>query len=542
MEAEDWQALAEPPLSQANTTGYGRTQLFIAAITAHAMRDSFNDALHMALRFRLRVRQPSVTLFLEELNGDEALKRKVAEYMLTLDRARLVSQPASLSRWIKDITNDHRTGLLEKRYNEIVAGFYPPNPWLAPTPEAVSKERPVLMPTTAWTSFIGGFLKCRRVDLAEKLWNDARAQGVKPGIEMWTALLDGYGAIRALDETLITWDAMKEARIKPDCMAYRALLSTLFNMRKTDLAMARFKEFEMLAFPKSAEQSQVLQVYNTVLHGLLLARLEEQARDLYQRMKTGGPTPDVVSYNTFMQYYARKGDMKSFASSFQALTDAGLEGDVFTWSTVLSALYKTSRKDGPQLVTNIMRMQKITPNVATYTAILDHAVGEKDESKLKGAFDLLRWMEQQQDPGIWPNEVTYTSFLSGMCRNEWLDPKLRDECKSHILQSMERRNIKPNRVTYHILLKACLQNPRPEGLRQALAYYADMDRHKVEKDYNTWWIILSGLIRRGDWGAAQEIVNQMRRKGFIPTGGLLNLIRIVYNGPRQSGDSRRRPV
>ncbi|EPQ60614.1 hypothetical protein GLOTRDRAFT_97722 [Gloeophyllum trabeum ATCC 11539] len=438
--------------------------------------------------------------------------------------------------------NDQATNSLERLYSSIHAGFSGPYPWLAATPESVSSERPVLMPTVGWTSFILAFLKCRKPELAEKLWNDMVELGIKPGVEMWTALLDGYGAIRALDETLVTWESMKAAKIKPDPMAYRAFISTLFHMRKPDQAMGRFREFEKSGQAKDAETSQILAVYNTALHGLLLNFKEEEARSLYERMKETGPTPDIVSYNTFLRFHARKGDMKSFADWLKALTDAGLVGDVFTWSTVLFALFKAGRKDGPQMVTNIMRVQNIEPNVATYTSIIDHAVRERDEATLKAAFDLLRWMEQQE-PEVRPNQVTYTSILSGMYRDEWLDPAVREECRVYIMESMQRRKMQPNRVTYHILLKACLRNPGPEGLRQALSYYNEMGERKIHKDYDTWYIILQGLVRRGDWDVAQEMVNEIRRTGFTPSGGLLNLIHKVYARPTkvQKG-GRRRPA
>ena len=51
----------------------------------------------------------------------------------------------------------------------------------------------------------------------------------------------------------------------------------------------------------------------------------------------------------------------------------------------------------------------------------------------------------------------------------------------------------PNWTMYHILIKACLENPELEGLGAALGYYCAMEKRGIKLLNNTWYVILSGL-------------------------------------------------
>ncbi|OBZ78796.1 hypothetical protein A0H81_00854 [Grifola frondosa] len=286
----------------------------------------------------------------------------------------------------------------------------------------------------------------------------------------------------------------------------------------------RFRAFEQ-EFRNSKlrpDDSTVIVVYNTVLHDLLLTHQEAEAQSILLKIEADGPKPDIITYNTFLAYYAKKGDLRALANTLKALGPAGVVGDVFTFSTILSALIKV-RSDAAQIMINFMKMQGVKPNTATLSTIIDYQMKQQTEQNFKMALELLTRMEQNEFEDAQPNEVTYTSILMGIHRGNWLDPKVAEEYGQLLWEKMRSRNIQPKRTTYNILIKACLENPESEGVQAALRYYNDMVKRRVFIANDTWYIIIRGLMDRKEWALAHEIVVDLRRSGLEPSSALSDL-------------------
>jgi len=95
---------------------------------------------------------------------------------------------------------------------------------------------------------------------------------------------------------------------------------------------------------------------------------------------------------------------------------------------------------------------------------------------------------------------------------------------------MEKRGIQFNRATCHILIRASLESPSREGARYALNHFKRMMRFKIEPDFDTWYIILDGMLGRGEVGVANDLLAQMARRGFEPTGSLSTLVKRIRVG------------
>jgi pentatricopeptide repeat protein len=340
------------------------------------------------------------------------------------------------------------------------------------------------------------------------LWDDMTTLGVRPGVSLWTALIDSYHGVNDVDDALASWKMMRAQNIEPNALAYRAVISALFNGRKPDIALRIFREYQrdyQNSNPGDPEHN--ISVYNTVLHGLLLTDRIEEAKHLLHNMVDTGPSPDTVSYNTFLAYYSRRGNFKELANVVNDMANANLIGDVFSFSTILSALLKAGREDAPDVVFQLMQKQGIEPNVATYSAIIDHQMRAHDEQNIRAALLMLQKMEL--DARIHPNEVTYTSILAGLHRNRHLPDEKVQEWTRDIMRKMKERGVKFQLPTYHILLKACLSNPLPDGLQAAMKYYYELKKSKLRMTHTTWYILLAGMMQREEWTIADEIVKDM---------------------------------
>ncbi|KAH9898101.1 hypothetical protein C8Q73DRAFT_386329 [Cubamyces lactineus] len=489
-----------------------RDEVLLSAVVAHAQRDSFYDALQLYLKAGTRIAPSTVEEFTHILHFDRTLSAKMNQYARRLSTASLLARPPVLMKHLTNLTRDSATTSLEKLYSTTVAGAREPDPWLAITPEQLSATRVVLLPEFFWPSFIKSFLACRQTSLVERLWDDMLKLGVKPGIVAWNALLDGYGHIRMLDSTLAIWDLMRKQGVKPDALSHRALISAYLTAGKVDDALARFHTFERdyLKRGSPTDDSGALAVYNTTLHGLLMASRVDDALEIKNKMQANGPKPDIATYNTFLRYYGRKGELKSMAKILQELEPAGVKADVYTFSTLLASMLRV-RADADKIVVNFMRKQGVEPDTTALTSIIDHQLQERTPQGFKVAMDLLSKMERGDYGDAKPNAITYTSVLTAINRGNWLGKQIVEEYSQRLWETMRKRGIQPNRVTYNVLLRASLENQEPEGLENALRYYRDMVNSRVHMGTDTWYIMLKGLMDRKRWDEAKMVVEDMRK-------------------------------
>lgn len=499
----------------------GHTDILLAVIAAHALRESFHDAFHTSLQSTVHPHHSATQSFLKRIKHDPNLSKKLLLYVQRLNVARFVARPPSLSTRIRDLSLTTNTVSLEKLYRSVIDALSGPDAYIAPHPSAISSQHVAALTDVGWASFAVAFLKCRRRDLASQVQSLMTQFGVQPGVFMYTSLIDTYDTLREIDNALATWNTMVAHGITPDPLTYRAMISALFNSCRPEEASQTFSLFKEKALSHCSRED-ALSVCNTVLHGFLSLDRDREANRLLQDMESNGPTPDLVSYNTFLACYGRRFDFKALAAVVNQMASHHVMGDVFSFSTILSALLKVGREDATDVMFTIMRKQGIEPNVATYSSIINHQMRQNDENSFRAALRILQQMEQ--DPALQPNEVTYTSILAGLFRSRWLTPEESRQWRTEILGRMKKRGIELNMMTYNILIKASLGYPHPEGLEEALSYYRDMRHRKIPYNHTTWHTLLTGLWRRGEWGVADEVMKDMYISGARPGGGLLRLV------------------
>ena len=524
-------ATAEEP-TRSPASSLVRPDILLAAVTAFAMQDSFSGALQLLLRTVVRIPPSLVSPWIAEL-GNPVLGAQLEQLAVRLDVAKLLARPASLSRHLTNLSRDRSAAPLKALYHRIIDGLMGHQPWLTLPQNQHASDGLVVVPHFTWPTFITAFMHCRHTDLAKVLWDDVLRMGIRPPVDMWTALIRGYGELREPDNALNTWDVMLRQGVQPDALAYHSLIYALYRASRIDEALDLFGEFQrerpkMITQP---EETTVLVVYNAMLHGLLFHDRERDARALLEEMRTDGPAPDIVTYNTFLRWYTRKDQLKSLAEVLQMLEPSGLKGDVYTFSIVLSALMKV-RDDAPQVMLNLMERHGVQPNTATMTSIIDQQMRAQTEPAFRTALDLLSRMERGDIEGAEPNEITYTAMLTAIHRSTRLERSVVDEYRGMIWERMKDRGIKPMRTTYNILIKSCFDNPDSEGVQRAMRYYQDMTKRGLFIASDTWYVLLRGLLQRKELGLANEVVEDMREQDFVPPAALADLIRKVRTETR----------
>ena len=485
-----------------------RTSVLCTVIAALALKNDFKAAFDAYYASGIRIRHYRRTQTLEQLSSDPDFAARLRTYFSRLEICYLVLRPPSFVKQIHNLATSNALNQLRRLFDNVLDGIQGSSPYIAPSPATLDDSRLVAVPETAWSAFQVGFLMAGHPQLAKEVWLQLEKMGVSPGVTMWTGLLDYYADQRNSAQALKVWTQMHAEKVLPDELSYRAIIACLFDDRQPARATQLFEEFRS-KFPDISERG--VAVFNSFIQGLLRANQYQEARNMVTDMKENGPPPDIITFNTFIAYHARLNDFKGLASVVAEMQEAGVKGDVVTFSTILSALLHVGRRDAVGTLLAIMAKQGVKPNIATYTAMIDSQMRDDTEAGLQAALDLLQRLEQ--DPAIKPNEITYTAVLAGLHRSTWMSREQAEAVRKDVLDRMRRMKIPFTLRAFHILIRGAFDSPEPNGYKDALAWLLQMEKDGVPRVRTTWYLVLSGLIKKEQWDVARELVRKMSASG-----------------------------
>lgn len=504
--------------------GKRKGEILLAAIAACAMKDSFQLAVQLVLSANIHIpHQPAQ--YLGRLPLTCQLLANAKSYVRKVEIAHLLSRPASFSKHVINLSRHGQPNSLVNLYKTIINAVTGKDPYIAKDPAFITPTMTVAMTQVGWTALLSAFLERHDKASAGKLWEDMSKLELPHGVALWTVLIDSYGKEKSGREAIAAWDLMLSRRIKPDALTYRAIISALLNSHLTAEALQKFEEFRQ-SVSHGYDMEKTVSVYNSVMLGLLQNRHGHEAHTILGEMEVNkSPPPDVISYNTFLGHYQRRRDLKKMADISARMTATGTQGDVFTFSALLTALLREGRDDAPQMVFSLMEKQGVKPNAVVHTSMIKHFLSSGEESDMLAAMAKLEAMEK--DPKGLPTEVTYHTFLSGIARHPHLSAEKVVEWTNHIVDRMRKRNIPWTSRTYNILLSAWLMSPMPGAVGAAMSHYLDMKRLKVPIRRDTWYILLSGLVDRGEMAKAKLVVSDLRSTKFEKGRHLSLLVRRI---------------
>ena len=445
------------------------------------------------------------------------------------------------------------------------------------------------------STFLAGFVQAQAPDRANAIWAWllSRTPPLTPGLSCWTGLLHGYAARGEVQAVEAAFAELQRTGPAPDVWAWLERVDAHFAARKPDeamrLARAMMRDKDVVralgdggALPEEA--------WNRLQVGLLSNGRRLEAEALLDEMRAAGAQPSIVTVNGFLKSYTRgsKPDLAAVVRVLKLVAEHGLEPNVFTFTMVLQTLLAGGLKDATARTIAIMEQAKVKPTATTYGAIIHDLVkggssttaGGKRE-QLDAAVQLLDEMEAKRIPAT---EVIYTSLIQGFLSAipstplagappaspvavaSSLDAASRAQhpymvAALTLKQRMEKRGLRLNRVGYNAFLSAALALQSDWGTEFALRLFATMQRERAalakaaslssssssssEDDddsaaaassrgsapSDTWYVLLDGFVRMGDFGRADAVVQEMQRQGFeVRNRGLQRLVSQVVRG------------
>lgn len=135
-------------------------------------------------------------------------------------------------------------------------------------------------------------------------------------------------------------------------------------------------------------------------------------------MQHDGIQPNVHTYTTLMNAYARVGNREQAEDVLLRMTQAKCMPNVFTFTVLINAYARAGDVEGAENVLKRMKAQGVEPNLMSYNTLLTamqkqaERRGGMSPSQAQQALQLYRWMRSGENPNIRPDGATLSLMMA----------------------------------------------------------------------------------------------------------------------------------
>lgn len=194
-----------------------------------------------------------------------------------------------------------------------------------------------------------------------------------------------------------------------------------------------------------------------------------------------GVKPNIVTYNTIMDFHCSRGDFEKAQSIFINLQESEIEPDNFTFSILIKGI-KNMKEPSLEICICFYEMYKtstIAKDIIMFNSLLDVFISMGDIGKAHEIYnDLLK------QPEYTPDQITFNTLIKGCCKVKDFPNALR------YYNEMRRNNLIPNRITFNSLMDLAV---KIQDLNNCLFFVDEMQKDDISPDGYTYSIILNGL-------------------------------------------------
>lgn len=361
----------------------------------------------------------------------------------------------------------------------------------------------VPLPESTYARFIFCFAESGRTQQAFDIWNDLTQSGIVPSVQSWNMLLKAAALSKdksiAVTEGIIS--KMQENGVNPNSDTYGTLIDVYFKAGKTETAMEIFEKIQQgeIKVPTN------LKIFNVMLNGLLNSNMDKMARDLLTEGIQQGLSPDVIAFNTFIKTYIKQKRYNEVDEMLTLMAENGVTPNVATYTNIIDSMYKSANSKNVNPSSHIEELVKdmnrngIRTNTSTMTAIIDGLA--KSGGGTKAAHDLYELMKRKR---LRPNIRTFTALING----EILAGNMNQA--TDYFRQMHQFNISKPTASYNQMIHGFANRGI---LDQALEYFrmAVADR-KAPLNRYTYTFILQGCVNARDWDSVRDVLSVLKKE------------------------------
>eukprot|EP00850_Spirogloea_muscicola_P005250 SM000023S07706 [mRNA] locus=s23:1070850:1076326:- [translate_table: standard] len=367
----------------------------------------------------------------------------------------------------------------------------------------------------------------------------------KPTLSTYNMLLSVCAEAEDVDGASRAFSAAKRAGLRPDSILYTTLISTYARKGKSDLAFKAFHEME------AAKVEANLNTFSSLIDGCGRARQIAKAFGVFGILLGKGLKPDKAVYNALITACARSGAVERAFDTLADMKSADITPDKITLGALIDACAKAGQVERALDVYNMMRKKRMkgTPHVytaavhacsvkGTWTSALQVYEDMKEDAvkpdevffsamidvarsagKIDEAFEVLSWMRES---GVTTGSITY-SALMGLCSNLRLPERALE-----LYDMMKAANLQLSTSTYNALFQVLGESER-HGVHLAVEVRKEMQERGVRPNQITYSILIGACEKCGDVSLAFQLYAAAQQECVLPNTSMCgSMIGLCY--------------
>jgi pentatricopeptide repeat protein len=312
-----------------------------------------------------------------------------------------------------------------------------------------------------------------------QLLGDYDLHGGSADVAVYTAAVRGCELAGEFAAALTLVERMRQLRIDPNEMTFAAVMGACAT------ACARAKDDEGRQVP-----------LNKALRLLRVLKKDPSTID-----------PNIQIYNAAIRAAAESLQMEQAFALVEDVESQGLEANVVTFGTLMSAAERAGSLDGVNRVFQLMRQAGVEPNEVVYGAALSccRKAGDAERALL-----LLRKMIRD---GLEANIVTFNTVLTAQVEVKGRGPKELDRAVIvfQLVCSNKYSDAGPNRQTYNLMTRFLAQCQRPQ---EAEVLLHKMRQDGLVPDVDLYTAVVAVYERSGQPLKALRLMESMNVDGY----------------------------
>ena len=243
---------------------------------------------------------------------------------------------------------------------------------------------------------------------------------------------------------------------------------------------------------------RTIKSFNAALKVLTMSRDLRAIEDFIREVPFKfGILLDVFSINIVIKAFSDMGVLDKAYLVMVEMGKVGIQPDVVTYTTLMSAFYKHNRYEIGNGLWNLMVLRRCMPNLATFNVRIQYLVNKRR------AWEANRVMSLMPNVGITPDEVSYNLVIKGFCQAGYL------EMAKRVYSALHSKGYKPNIKIYQTMIHYLCKE---EDFGLAYTICKDCMQKNWFPNVLTIHALLNGLKKNGQLGKAKAIIKLAQRR------------------------------
>ncbi|CAA0824912.1 Pentatricopeptide repeat-containing protein -chloroplastic [Striga hermonthica] len=361
---------------------------------------------------------------------------------------------------------------------------------------AISRERRRNELGKLSSSMISTLGRLGKVDLAEKVFENAVNEGYGNTVYAYSALISAYAKSGYCDEAIRVFESMKDSGLKPNLVTYNALIDAC---GKGGADYKRALEIFNDMLSNGVQPDRI--TYNSLLAVCSGAGLWDSARRLFDEMIYKGIDQDIYTYNTLLDAACSGGHIDVAFEIMAEMPAKNVFPNEVTYSTMIRGCAKAGKLDRALNLFNEMKFAGIKLDRVSYNTLLAiyASLGRFDEAFAVG--------KEMESIGIQKDVVTYNALLDGFGKQGMYDKVKK------LFEEMKKARLSPNLLTYSTLISVYCKG----GLyKEAMDAYREFKQQGLKADVVFYSKLIDALCKKGLVESSALLLEEMMSEGILP--------------------------